>query len=141
MNKLPAAFQPAPGTAAERAAETGRDDGHHHLACGVLVSARDQRAVPPGLHGQPFCARAREHHPVQPVALALTLEVGKHPLSGVASAEAVYVGDLYSIDVLGARAVGMDAVLVDPGACWGERDCRTAPDVLDAVRLILERRP
>jgi putative hydrolase of the HAD superfamily len=55
----------------------------------------------------------------------------------VAPAEAVYVGDLYSIDVLGARAIGMDAVLLDPGACWGERDCRTAPDVLDAVRLIL----
>jgi putative hydrolase of the HAD superfamily len=57
--------------------------------------------------------------------------------AGVAPREAVYVGDLYSIDVLGARAVGMDAVLLDPGACWGERDCRTAPDVLGAVRVIL----
>jgi putative hydrolase of the HAD superfamily len=59
--------------------------------------------------------------------------------AGVTAAEAVYVGDLYSVDVLGARAAGMDAVLLDPGACWGERDCRTAPDVLGAVRLILGR--
>lgn len=61
--------------------------------------------------------------------------------AGVAPAEAVYVGDLYSIDVLGARAIGMDAVLLDPGACWGARDCRTAPDVLGAVRLILGGSP
>ena len=36
--------------------------------------------------------------------------------------DAVYVGDLYSVDVLGARAAGMDAVLLDPGGCWGPRD-------------------
>ena len=57
--------------------------------------------------------------------------------AGVAPHEAVYVGDLYSIDVLGARAVGMDAVLLDPGACWGARDCSVAPDVAAAVRLVL----
>jgi putative hydrolase of the HAD superfamily len=59
--------------------------------------------------------------------------------TGVAPGEAVYVGDLYSVDVLGARAVGMDAVLLDPGACWGERDCPAAPDVAAAVRFILAR--
>jgi putative hydrolase of the HAD superfamily len=57
--------------------------------------------------------------------------------AGVAPHEAVYVGDLYSIDVLGARAVGMGAVLLDPGACWGARDCLVAPDVAAAVRLVL----
>jgi len=31
----------------------------------------------------------------------------------------------------------MDAVLLDPGRCWGERDCRTAAGVLAAVRLIV----
>ncbi len=55
--------------------------------------------------------------------------------------EAVYVGDLYSVDVLGARAVGLDAILLDPGACWGERDCVAAPDVLAAVRHVLNGRP
>jgi putative hydrolase of the HAD superfamily len=57
---------------------------------------------------------------------------------GVVAAEAVYVGDLYSVDVLGARAVGLDAILLDPGQCWGPRDCLVAPDVLAAVRLILD---
>ncbi|MBI1847871.1 MAG: HAD-IA family hydrolase [Candidatus Rokubacteria bacterium] len=57
--------------------------------------------------------------------------------AGVAPGEAAYVGDLYSIDVLGARAAGMDAILLDPGACWGARDCRTASDVLEAVHALL----
>ena len=51
--------------------------------------------------------------------------------------EALYIGDLYSIDVLGARRAGLDAILLDPGGCWGEQDCRAAPDVLAAVRLAL----
>ena len=55
----------------------------------------------------------------------------------VAAAEAVYVGDLYSIDVRGARAAGMRAVLLDPAGHWGTRDCPTAPDIMGAVRLVL----
>ena len=58
--------------------------------------------------------------------------------AGVAPAEAVYVGDLYSVDVRGARAAGVEAILVDPGRCWGARDCRRAADVDAAVRLALE---
>jgi len=57
--------------------------------------------------------------------------------AGVGAADAVYVGDLYSIDVLGARRAGLRAVLLDPGACWGPRDCPTAPTVLDAVKGLL----
>lgn len=56
---------------------------------------------------------------------------------GVAAAEAAYVGDLYSIDVLGARRAGLRAVLLDPGGHWGERDCERAATVLGAVRLLL----
>jgi len=59
--------------------------------------------------------------------------------AGVTPAEAVYVGDLYSIDVLGAGGAGLGAVLLDPGGCWGQRDCLVARDVLEAVRLILAR--
>jgi putative hydrolase of the HAD superfamily len=33
---------------------------------------------------------------------------------GVEPAAALYVGDLYEVDVLGARAAGMDAVLLLP---------------------------
>ena len=60
--------------------------------------------------------------------------------AGVRAEEAAYIGDLYSVDVLGARAAGMQAVLMDPGGCWGPRDCPCAPTVLDAVRELLARR-
>jgi FMN phosphatase YigB (HAD superfamily) len=60
--------------------------------------------------------------------------------AGVAPTEAAYVGDLYSIDVRGARAAGMRAVLLDPGGHWGPRDCPTAPDLLSAIREILSWR-
>ncbi len=57
--------------------------------------------------------------------------------AGVRPGEAVYVGDLYSVDVLGARRAGMDAILLDPGACWGGRDCPAVDGPLAAVRLAL----
>jgi len=57
--------------------------------------------------------------------------------AGIGPGEAAYVGDLYSVDVRGARAAGMGAVLLDPGGYWGARDCPTAPDPLAAVQLIL----
>ena len=67
-----------------------------------------------------------------PRIFALALE-----RAGLGASDAVYVGDLYSIDVIGARAAGLEAILLDPGGCWGERDCRSAPDVLAAVKLAL----
>ena len=57
--------------------------------------------------------------------------------AGVDAGEAAYVGDLYSVDVCGARAAGLTAVLLDPGGHWGERGCPRAPDVLAAVRQLL----
>jgi HAD superfamily hydrolase (TIGR01509 family) len=57
--------------------------------------------------------------------------------AGVAPTEAAYVGDLYSIDIRGARAAGMRAVLLDPGGHWGARDCPMASDLLSAIRVIL----
>jgi HAD superfamily hydrolase (TIGR01549 family) len=58
--------------------------------------------------------------------------------AGVAPGEAAYIGDLYSVDVVGARRAGLRAVLMDPGGCWGTRDCEAAPTVLDAVRVLLQ---
>ena len=55
----------------------------------------------------------------------------------VAPAEAAYIGDFYSIDVKGATAAGLRAVLLDPGGFWGARDCAMAPDLLSAVGLAL----
>ena len=60
--------------------------------------------------------------------------------AGVGPGEAVYIGDLYTVDVRGARATGMDAILLDPGGHWGARDCPRATDVLAAVRFLLAAR-
>ena len=57
--------------------------------------------------------------------------------AGAAAAEAVYVGDSYFVDVLGAREVGMGAVLFDPGRLWGPRDCPVADGLDAAVSLAL----
>jgi putative hydrolase of the HAD superfamily len=60
--------------------------------------------------------------------------------AGVHAHEAAYVGDLYSVDVLGSRAAGLHPVLMDPGSCWPPRDCDKARTAHDAVRLLLDRR-
>jgi putative hydrolase of the HAD superfamily len=57
--------------------------------------------------------------------------------AGVEPAEAVYVGDLYSVDVLGARAAGLDGILLDPRGYWAPRDCRLARGLGEAVALAL----
>jgi putative hydrolase of the HAD superfamily len=57
--------------------------------------------------------------------------------AGAEPAQAVHVGDLYSVDVRGARGAGLEAILLDPGQHWGRRDCARAPGPLAAVRLIL----
>ena len=57
--------------------------------------------------------------------------------AGVTAGEAVYVGDLYSVDVLGARAAGLAGILIDPRGYWGPRDCQLARDADHAVRLLL----
>jgi FMN phosphatase YigB (HAD superfamily) len=50
--------------------------------------------------------------------------------------EAVHIGDLYSVDVVGARAAGCGAILLDPAGAWGAVDCPTAPDLPAAARLV-----
>ena len=53
--------------------------------------------------------------------------------------EAVYIGDLYSIDVVGARAAGMDAILLDPAGLWGHVDCPKAKDLLEAADIVVQQ--
>jgi len=65
-----------------------------------------------------------------PRVFALGLEA-----AGVESGEAVYIGDSYFVDVRGARAVGMGAVLFDPGGVWGRRDCPTVTGLRTAAAL------
>ncbi len=49
--------------------------------------------------------------------------------AGVAPAEAMYVGDLYPVDVVGARRAGIMPVLLDPLSRYRWRDCRTARSI------------
>ncbi|MBI5369172.1 MAG: HAD family hydrolase [Planctomycetes bacterium] len=43
---------------------------------------------------------------------------------GVAAEEAAYVGDLYCVDVVGARAAGLSPILLDPRDWYADRPCR-----------------
>ena len=45
------------------------------------------------------------------------------------AADLYYVGDIYPIDVVGSRGVGMTPVLLDPLGRYGAYDCRTITDV------------
>lgn len=49
--------------------------------------------------------------------------------AGAKPEEAAYVGDIFSIDVVGAQAAGMHAVLLDPHSDWTHVDCDRAPDL------------
>ena len=51
--------------------------------------------------------------------------------------QALYVGDLYDIDVVGARRAGMDVVLLDPTGQHKDRDVPTAPDVAAVAERLL----
>jgi putative hydrolase of the HAD superfamily len=44
---------------------------------------------------------------------------------GVAASRAAYVGDIYSIDVVGARAAGLAPILLDPTGSYADADCAT----------------
>ncbi len=50
--------------------------------------------------------------------------------------EAVYVGDLYHVDVVGARRAGLRAVLLDPGDLHGDKDCPRIRDLCDLGTLL-----
>lgn len=57
----------------------------------------------------------------------------------VPAADALYLGDLYEVDVVGARAAGMDVMLVDPAGRHAARpDVLSAPSVA-AIVTYLER--
>jgi len=43
--------------------------------------------------------------------------------AGLSPEDAVYVGDFYSLDVVGARRAGLEAILLDPVGAWPPLDC------------------
>ena len=57
--------------------------------------------------------------------------------AAVAPGEAMHVGDLYPVDVVGARRAGIEPVLLDPLGRYGDRGCRTAPDVPAFCRALV----
>lgn len=60
---------------------------------------------------------------------------------GAAAATALHVGDMYEIDVVGARAAGLRAVLVDADGLYPEADCPRVRSLLElAVHLGTEGR-
>ena len=48
----------------------------------------------------------------------------------------VHVGDLYAADVVGARAAGVHAVLLDPWADWPDVDCPKVADLTELAALL-----
>jgi HAD superfamily hydrolase (TIGR01509 family) len=56
---------------------------------------------------------------------------------GVAPADALYVGDIYEVDVVGARRAGMDVVLLDPLEHHREKDVRRVRSLLALADLVL----
>lgn len=58
-------------------------------------------------------------------------------LMGLSPDDAIYVGDLYEVDVVGARAAGLDVVLLDPHGVHAGRDVIRARDVLEVAELLL----
>ena len=57
---------------------------------------------------------------------------------GLPPAAALYVGDIYEVDVVGARRAGLDVILLDPLGLHAGRDVRTAPSVAAVADLLLD---
>jgi putative hydrolase of the HAD superfamily len=61
--------------------------------------------------------------------------------AGVSGRRALHVGDLYHADVTGARAAGVNALLLDPFGDWDGVDCERARDLVElAERMRAARR-
>jgi HAD superfamily hydrolase (TIGR01509 family) len=61
--------------------------------------------------------------------------------AGVAPHEAVHVGDIYEVDVVGARKAGLAALLVDPGRRHTSLDCERIRSVSELPGWLRSARP
>jgi len=50
-------------------------------------------------------------------------------VSGASPETTLHIGDLYHADVVGARAAGIHALLLDPYGDWINVDCELVPDM------------
>ncbi len=55
---------------------------------------------------------------------------------GVDAGRALYVGDLYEVDVLGARGAGLNAVLIDRQGGNGDLDCPVIRSLKELIPLV-----
>jgi putative hydrolase of the HAD superfamily len=55
---------------------------------------------------------------------------------GVPAQRAVHVGDLYEVDVVGARSAGLAAVLVDPAGLYDDRDVARVRSLAELPALL-----
>jgi putative hydrolase of the HAD superfamily len=55
----------------------------------------------------------------------------------LAPPQALYVGDLYEVDVVGARRAGLDVILLDPLGLHRGRPVRTAANLTEVADLVL----
>lgn len=56
--------------------------------------------------------------------------------AGADAATTVHVGDLYHVDVVGARAAGIRAMLVDSAALYGDVDCQRYPSLAEIAAAL-----
>ena len=54
----------------------------------------------------------------------------------VRPSESIYIGDVYAIDVLGARSVGMRAILIDPFGVCDHQDCPRISSLSELPELL-----
>lgn len=59
---------------------------------------------------------------------------------GADPARTLHVGDLYTLDVVGARNAGVHPLLLDPFDDWGDVDCARLPDLTSMSEKILRAR-
>ena len=59
--------------------------------------------------------------------------------AGIEPADAVHVGDFYTLDVVGARAAGMTPVLLDPEGLQEGRDCARVRDFAELEQYLAQR--
>ena len=60
--------------------------------------------------------------------------------AGADPARTLHVGDLFAADVVGARAAGLHALLLDPHDDWGPVDCERLPDLTALAERLLAAR-
>lgn len=56
---------------------------------------------------------------------------------GIEAADALYVGDIYEVDVVGARRAGMEVMLLDPLGNHVGRDVRAARSIAEVADVVL----